>query len=225
MGTMAHAGVISINLTNSDGPRQILALESTGVIDTTGWINMTSGGNDVDGTAVDVAWGGSIGLANTLRDKGTGDGTDGFLALYEAGLRDSTSGTDGDTYVAISDMAAYLAAEGHTSYRIIAYYKSVVTAAADGIELGLATDALTAVDPDGHRISVGDGFVEAGSPESNYMVFSGLTSDSATVYLNKVGRDGLLTGIQIETIPEPATLGLAVGAGLGVLFIRRRFMV
>jgi hypothetical protein len=218
----SQAGRISINLTNGDGPRQILASESTGVIDTTGWLNLTAGGNDVDGTVVDISLTGTIAVQNTARDKGSGDGTDGFLALFEAGLKDSTPSTAGDTYITVSDMAAYMSAEGHSSYRIIAYYKSAVTASPDGIALGLSTETLTSVNPIDRLVSVNDGFVESASPDSNYMVFSGLTADSASVYINRVNRDGILTGMQIETIPEPATLSMTVGAAAALLFIRRR---
>lgn len=220
----ANAGLVSINLTNADGPRQILVGETTGVIDADGWVNMGATTANVGGTVVDATLGGTMGVANTSRDKGSGDGTDGFLALYEAGLRDATIATLGDTFITVSDMTAYLAAEGDTSYNIIAYYKSAITASPDTISLGLTTGSLTNVDPDGHTISVNDSFVESANPESNYIVFSGLTSDSTTVYLNKAsgGRDGMLTGIQIQTIPEPATLGMVALFGAGLLVVRRK---
>ncbi|MDB4266135.1 hypothetical protein N9889_00810, partial [bacterium] len=37
-----QAALLSVNITNTDGPRQILAAESTGVIATTGWVNVQS---------------------------------------------------------------------------------------------------------------------------------------------------------------------------------------
>lgn len=222
----ANAGLVSINLTNADGPRQILVGESTGVIDTAGWLNIGATTANVDGTVVDATLGGTMVTANTLRDKGSGDGTDGFLALYEAGLKDSTGGTPGDTFITVSDMTAYLAAEGDSSYRIIAYYKSALNnTTPDTIALGLTTGSLTSVDPDGTSMSVTDSFVESANAESNYIIFSGLTADSTTVYLNRVSRDGLLTGIQIQTIPEPATLGMVALFGTGLFVARRKLMI
>jgi len=213
-----NAGLISVNFTNSDLPRQILSLESTGVIATTGWENISESTSNILSTVVDITLdGATIDRANTARDFGNSDGTNGFLALYEAGLRDSTPTTLEDTFVTVSDMTAFLAAEGHVSYDIYAYYKSPVNAdpPLDTIALGLTTGTFIDVNPDGASMSSADGFVGSSFSESNYMVFTGLTADSTTVFMNRVHRDGLLAGIQIQTVavPEPSSLALlAIGA-------------
>jgi len=72
----AQAAVLSVSITNTDGPRQIGASESTGVINTTGWQNLTASTTGVGGTAVDITLGGTIAPRNTLRDA---PGTNGFL--------------------------------------------------------------------------------------------------------------------------------------------------
>ena len=104
-----------------------------------------------------------------------------------------------------------------------AYYKSPLNnVSPDDVELGLDTAALVTADPASALLSVNDSFVAAGNPESNYILFSGLTADSTTVYFNRVSRDGILTGFQVEAIPEPGTgLLIAIGAG-GLLLCRRR---
>lgn len=45
-----------------------------------------------------------------------------------------------------------------------------------------------------------------------------ITDDQVNVYSN-------ITGIQIVAVPEPATLGLIVAFGGGLLFIRRNFKI
>ena len=219
----AQATVLSINLTNTNAPRQIEASESTGIIDTTGWNNITATTTDVDGTAVDITLGGNILTANTKRDAG-GDGTNGFLALYEAGLRDATPGTAGDTFATISDMAAYLTAEGATSYNLYVYYKSGVPDATTprALAIGMDSSNLTTDNtPDGRDMSVNDSFVALGGTDANYVLYQGLTADSVTVFINKGDRDALLTGVQIETVPEPSSAVL-IGLGGLALILRRR---
>ena len=55
---VANAGLISVNFTNGDGPRDILAGEFTGVVNATGWQNITATTSDIDSTVVDVIFGG-----------------------------------------------------------------------------------------------------------------------------------------------------------------------
>jgi len=218
----AQATVLSINLTNNDNPRQIQATESTGVINTTGWNNITATTADIDGTVVDITLGGSIATSNTARDAG-GDGTDGFLALYEAGLRDNTAGTPGDTFITISDMTAFLTTESATSYNIYAYYKSRVTAVDRTLGIGTDSSNLTTDStPDGRDISASDSFVALGGTDANYVLYSGLTADSTTIYINRGTREATLTGIQIEAVPEPSSAALIGLAGLAWILRRRK---
>jgi hypothetical protein len=205
-----EGGALSVNFISRamKNPEKVYG-SSTGVIrqDPSQWVNFDTSrsltASNLSGTPVDVTVSKAAVASHTAADAKPAfpDGTDSFLALYSAGLRD-VSPAKGDTYVTISDMAAYLKAKGAGSYRIIAYYKSGVTASPDTIALGLTTGSLANVDPDGNAISVNDSFVESANPESNYIIFSGLTADSSTVYLNKVSRDGVLTGIQIQTSSE-----------------------
>ena len=223
LGLGAEATIISINITNGDAPRQIGASESTGVLDVTGWLNVTADSTNIGGTAVDVTLSKAPSGLNTSRDSGVGDGTDGFLALYEGGLRDSSGATLDDTFATLSDMTAFLASEGAVSYNVYAYYKSAgPNWDPDNVAIGLSGGSMTTVNPDGGTLSVSDAFVEAGTPESNYMVFSGLTADSTTVFFSRVSRDGLLTGLQIETVvPEPSAIALILCGGLVLVRLRR----
>ena len=79
-------------------------------------------------------------------------------------------------------MTAYLATESTVAYSIYAYYKSKVDVSDDTIALGLATNSLTDVNPVANTLFFSDSFVESSNPESNYIVFSGLTADSTTVF-------------------------------------------
>jgi len=217
----ANAAVLSINLTNADGPRQILATESTGVINTTGWVNVQSN-TAVTDSGVTIAPFGNRSTSNTLRDLGVGDGTDGFLALNEFGLRDSTGANQTDTGVTISGLSQFLTAANASEYRIIAYYKSPIISGNRVIEIGLDSSFTTVDTPDYSNVSVNDNFVQHESADSNYIEFTGLTADSTTLYVNRSNRDGLLTGFQIEAVPEPSTSLLAGLAGIGLLLRRRK---
>lgn len=219
----AQADLVSVNLTNTDGPRQILAGETTGVLPDSAWHNLQLGGPtgtaaDVGGSVIDVAWtASSVGRQNTARDASNPDGTDGFLALFEAGLLDSAPGTPSS--VTLSDLSAYLSATGLPSYNVYAYFKSPITASPDGISINGVT-----VDPDATAISVNDSFVLAGNPESNYAVFTGLTADTFSITFDRVDRDALLVGFQVAAVPEASQvlmLGL-ITAGIGVTRWRRR---
>jgi hypothetical protein len=54
----------------------------------------------------------------------------------------------------------------------------------------------------------------------------GSTTDAITVISDPVnGTFGSISGLQIVSIPEPATLGMITAFGGGMLFIRRRFMI
>lgn len=225
-GVSANAAVVSINLTNGDGPRQIGGSESTGVIATTGWHNISSATLDVGGTGINVTPSEAAGTTNTLRDSGSGDGTDGFLALYEAGLRDS--GAADVTTVTIANMTAYLAAQSATEYRIIAYYKSPITSGTRSFRIRVGATAgtgsyVTTNTPDFANMSASDTFVELGGADNNWMQFTGLTSDTAVIEIDRVDRDGSLVGFQIETIavPEPSSATL-FGLGCFALTLRRR---
>lgn len=67
---------------------------------------------------------------------------------------------------------------------------------------------------------------DTGADYSNYTVVSGLTADSFSLEVTSPdGGRGAISGFQIVAIPEPATLGMVVATGVGVLFIRRRFMI
>jgi len=90
---VVNAGLISVNFTNGDLPRDILPSDSTDVVDTADWQNISASTSDIGSTAVDVTLEGMIHTANTARDFTDSDGTNGFLAVYEAGLRDSTMGS------------------------------------------------------------------------------------------------------------------------------------
>ena len=74
-------------------------------------------------------------------------------------------------------------------------------------------------------ISNGDGYDVA-----NYAVFgsasSALTADTVTFTLANITNTGSasLGGVQIVTIPEPATAGLMAFLGGGLMWARRRFM-
>ncbi|MDB0055878.1 MprA protease, GlyGly-CTERM protein-sorting domain-containing form, partial [Akkermansiaceae bacterium] len=58
--------------------------------------------------------------------------------------------------------------------------------------------------------------------DNNWMEFTGLTADSTTLYVNRGNRDALLTGFQIEAVPEPSSAGLLALAGLLTLARRKR---
>jgi len=198
-----QATVVSVNFTNADGPRKILATESTGVINAKGWVNMkTATKTNINGTPIDITLSAvAAGGWNTARDAKKGDGTNGFLALYEAGVKDNTPNKPADSFVTIKDMTAFLKAEGATSYTIYVYYKSTATLDKDNIALGLDSKKLTTYDPIGVKVSASDSFVAGGKANSNYVVYSGLTADSTTIFINRVQRDAMLTGIQIVAKP------------------------
>ena len=219
-----QAALLSVNITNTDGPRQILAAESTGVIATTGWVNVQSNTpvTNAGSSGINITTFGSRGIVNTLRDTGTGDGTDGFLALYEAGLRDSTGGNQTDTGVTITGLSQFMTAVNATEYRIIAYYKLPVASGNRIFEIGVDTTFVTTNTPDYSNISASDSFVEHGNTDNNWMEFTGLTADSTTLYVNRGNRDALLTGFQIEAVPEPSSAGLLALAGLLTLARRKR---
>lgn len=223
----ADAAVISINITNGDAPRQILGTESTGLINTTGWNNISASTTNIDGTGVNLTLSGTVGTSNTLRD-GSGDGTDGFLALYEAGLRDGSGGTTGDSTLSLSGLSGFMTANSATDYRIIAYYKSplnLTSGDAFQIRVGATVNTGTFVTtntPDNANMSVSDSFVQLGSAENNWMEFTGLTTDTAVVEVNRTSRDGLLTGIQIEAVPESSSAALLGLGGLALILRRRK---
>lgn len=49
--------------------------------------------------------------------------------------------------------------------------------------------------------------------------------ESTVINLSATGGFGYINAMEIEVIPEPATLGLVMGVGCGILFVRRRFMM
>ena len=220
----SHAALVSVNLTNTNGPRQIQSGESTGVISTTDWANVSSSTTNISGSGVDATLAGTISASNTLRDGAPADGTDGFLALFEGGLKDSTAGSATDTSITLSNLSALLAAEGHTSYRIIAYYKSAVNVTtADSFQLQLDSNTPVITNtPDNSNISASDSFVKLGSVENNWMEFTNLTSDTATIAINRISRDGVLVGLQLETVPEPSSTALLGLGGLALIMRRRK---
>ncbi|MEN1679711.1 MAG: PEP-CTERM sorting domain-containing protein [Planctomycetota bacterium] len=246
IASTSPASVISVNFTNADGPRQVLPGETTGVVPDSAWLNVNlstfdqTPGNSantgpfvgavpgVGGTAVDLSFtgaatGGFI-TTNTARDAANPDGTDGFLALYESGLRDSST-TSGDTFFTLSGLSAFLSDTNGISYDLYVYYKSAVTAAADAVDIGFNGGAVVTYDPDATGISASDPFVEAGNAESNFIAFTGLTDDSATFTLSRGatgGRDAILAGFQVVSIvPEPGSAAATCLLLLGVARRRR----
>ena len=219
----ADAAVVSINLTNGDGPRQVKSGESTGVIDTTGWLNVSATTSNIGGTGIDIALSTGITSSNTARGAG-GDGTSPVQALYEGGLRDSTGGTPGDTAVTLTNLAAFMTANGASDYRILAYYKSPVTSGTRSFSIRVGATPgsgtlKTTNTPTYSAVGVTDSFVELGNADNNWMQFAGLTSGTSVIEVNRVGRDGLLVGLQIEAVPEPSSAALL---GLGGLALTRR---
>ncbi|MDF7824122.1 PEP-CTERM sorting domain-containing protein [Pontiellaceae bacterium B12227] len=59
--------------------------------------------------------------------------------------------------------------------------------------------------------------------ENRVVTISGLSPQYANSLW--VESDGYINAMQIEVIPEPATLGLVTALGFGVLFVRRMFML
>ena len=81
-----------------------------------------------------------------------------------------------------------------------------------------------------HQV-MSDGSYAGGDLVESYRTFSGVTADgSGEINISVLDWEtapgtGVLSGVQIETIPEPATLGLVGMVGAGILFIRRRMMI
>ncbi len=78
--------------------------------------------------------------------------------------------------------------------------------------------------------TIQDDKYEGGDLVDNYTTFSGVAADeSGEILIQGYGwesnGDAVISGIQIETIPEPASLGLVGLVGAGTLFIRRKLMI
>ena len=200
--SITQAGVLSINLTNKDGPRQVTPRDSTGIVKSDKWHNITASTKNVAGSGIDITLGGKIdGSTTESDDTSRPDKTNGFLALYEAGLRDKTPNKKGDTFIKISNMKAYLKAKRARSYNIYVYYKGGTNTDKDKISLGMDSSKLKKIDPAKGNTSAKDHFVRKGRANSNYIIYKRLKADSTTIFINKEDRDGILAGIQIETTP------------------------
>jgi len=234
---------LAVNFTNSDAPRQVLAGETTGVIPVTGWTNLNvvtasqsedpdtridviGSADNVSGTTIDISWRAAVLQgSNSARGFSGSNGTDGTQALYEFGLRDNSGDDFSDTQFTISDLASYLTSQSASSYDLYVYFKSTVNVSQDAISLGLGLDALSTYDPAPAPSPISQPFVLGGNADSNYAVFSGLTSDSTTVFFSRAanGRDGLIAGFQVvvTSIPEPSSTML-VSSLLVFLGLRRQ---
>ena len=66
----------------------------------------------------------------------------------------------------------------------------------------------------------------SGTPDvGNYIEFMDISPTSGTINLTVAGANGGnagVAGLQLESVPEPATLGLVMTGGLGLLLLRRR---
>ena len=75
-----------------------------------------------------------------------------------------------------------------------------------------------------------DNKYEGGDLADSFRTFSGVVANgSGEINIQAYGwennGDAVLSGVQIETIPEPATLGLVGMVGAAILFIRRKMAI
>ena len=226
---VANAGVISVNFArDATGFGAIEGGESAGVIDTTDWVNVTTVGTTtgVGGSLIDITLvaqgGGQVIVARGVESS----------QLFNTGLRSSDAANNGTTYATIANMTAQLAADGATSYNLYVYYKSAVAGSytAD-LALGqldpLPTSTTYGAADNNTFSSTGFVLADAGdlSVEANYIKYTGLTDDTITMFVDRGNKDTMFNGFQVETIPEPATLGMVAAFGGAVIFIRRRLMM
>lgn len=225
---------LAINFTNGDAPRQVLAGETTGVVPFNGWTNLnvlTSSSPllNVGGTSIDVSWQAPVLQASTTARGAGGDGTNAIQSLFEYGLRDNSAPVGSpNAEFTISDLTSHLASQSALSYDLYVYYKSFVpgVVANDDITIGLNNDPVSTFDPAVALTPLSQPFVLAGNADSNYVVFSGLTTDSTTVSLSRAptdGRDGLIVGFQVDvtSVPEPSS-AILVSSLMALGGLRRR---
>jgi len=233
-----QATLVSINFTIDTAAGKIETGESTGVIATTGWFNTSAtigdvtNALDVNGVATGINIADSRQLVQnsaTARDapNGESNGTDGFLALYEGGIRTSAA----NQTLTFTNMSNFLNAAGASEYKMIFYFRSRTANDAATITTNIdgGTDTTTQIMQSGAAITYDYGFVEAAGeattdPDANYIVYDHLTADTTTLNYHRGGADLYLTGVQIEAVavPEPSSAALLGLGGLALIFRRRK---
>jgi hypothetical protein len=194
----ANATVISVNFSKPGvAGTEMAPTDTAGVIDVAGWVNVNNATPvpNIGGSLVDLAADGG----GSFWSRG-GETT----KLFNGGLRDNKTAT-GDTYATISDMTAQLAADEASSYNLYVYYKAYSSGGNTG-RLGLG--ALSPLD----TLFVGNNsfseyVVENGTNSpSNYIKYTGLTTNSITMFVEKGANAVYFSGFQIETISDGSSV-------------------
>ncbi len=223
MGLHSYADIVSVNL-GSPPSTPVSGTELVGA----------PGSQDAADNWIDAA------IASDDNSASTGSVTEGgitvsFSANYSNGFS-STGGNEDDenskmmstlmamnneggTFVTISGLGSAFTTSG---YKLIVYCQSD-TSRTHGLTAtdNAATTPNTASGVSGTTVM---GYYEAnGYDANNVVVLTGFTGD--TVTLTRDASNGgvpQITGVQLQTIPEPATIGLVALFGGSIFFIRRK---
>ncbi len=170
---------------------------STGSV-TDGGITVSYSANHANGV---VSVGGSEDNVNSI-----------MMATYMA------MNNDGGTFVTISGLGSAFTTSG---YNLIVYCQSDTTRT-HGLK---ATDNAANTDSEVSG-ETNVGYYEAnGYDANNVVVLTGFTGDTVTLTYGANGGVPQITGIQVQTIPEPATMGLVALFGGSIFFIRRKLLL
>lgn len=224
--SVCHAGVVSYNADNNG---TVSASDTLGVVAVTNWYNTWDGAGqnwfyadmeDDSGiaTTLNIGFVGANGDWSVGGSKPNADAT--MLNGYVNGqgvdsahvyVQDLNPGYDYTVYLYFNSDNGTRVGAAHDDDETY-YFGMNPESASSGTYL-----QATATDASGFGI------------DANYAVFSVTGVTDQSFYTSVFSSDGVaadfggITGIQvIETIPEPATLGLVGLFGAGVLFIRRR---
>ena len=175
--------------------------------------------------------------AGVLTDS-NGDTTSVTVDWTSNGTWNTTNGADTPDAKLMNGYADAIndGGEARVTFSNIPYasYDAVVYFGSDGNDrTGALTDGTTTYsyatysnDPDGSGGFDQADFVltdvDAGNPQANYAVFTGLSGSSWSVDVLRGSSNSGIHGVQIVNVPEPATCGLLGVAILGLLSRRRR---
>lgn len=198
-----------------------------GVVPAVGWHNTwwTDPKTDLTdntgaATTIDISWS-SFNMYGIQPSTHPGQDADG---TYNKELLNGYLNAGAQNWANIAQSSVTLSEIGYSSYDIIVYFSSDVAGRTGTVADGTTTyyfntvGAASIASGNALFMQAIDSTVNGYNTAANYAVFSGLSGASQTLTVD-IPNYGGIAGVQIVSVPEPATLVLL---GLGGLVLRKR---